>query len=233
MTRSLILGGTSDQRSTWPKVWPNFVLTQSFILEGGTSDQSSIWHSLTKCQCDPKPHLLGYIWPKFDLTKSLTKFHPDLKPHPGVTYDQRSTWPEVWPNVNLTQSLILLGTSDQSWTWPKSLTTFHPDLKPHPWEYIWPKFDLTKSLTKFHPDLKPHPGVTYDQRSTCPKSDQMLTWPKASSLGVIWPNISLTRRSGQPDLKYYHSWPQDVSGEGYIWPNVNLTWSLTKDQADP
>ena len=39
-----LLGGTSDQRSAWPKVWPNVNLTQSLIL--GVH--------LTKCQPDPK-----------------------------------------------------------------------------------------------------------------------------------------------------------------------------------
>ena len=58
----------------------------------------------------------------------------------GGTSDLMLTWPDIWPNTNLTWSLI-------------------------PGGYIWPEVDLTWSLTKCQHDLKPHLGGTSDHRS--------------------------------------------------------------------
>ena len=74
-------------------------------------------------------------------------------------WDQ-STWPEVWLNVNLTQSLIW------GYIWPnvnliQSLTKCQHDLKPHPGGYIWPNVNLTWSLTKCQPDPRPHLGAVH------------------------------------------------------------------------
>ena len=102
---------TSDQRSSWPNVWPNVNLTQSLIL-GGMSDQKSAW---------PK------VWPNVNWPKAsssgvyLTKGQPDSKS------DKLSTWPEAssWgayltngqpnqrsdKNVNQTQTLTYRGST--------------------------------------------------------------------------------------------------------------------------
>ena len=99
-------GGMSDQRSAWPKVWPNVNLTQSLILGGYIWPKVSLTQSLTKFQPDLKPHPEGYVWPNVNLTWSCITLGHKMS-LPGGTSDPRSAWPEVWQNVDLTQSLIL------------------------------------------------------------------------------------------------------------------------------
>ena len=113
----------SDKMSTWPEVvmhlatrylclgeciWWKISLTQR-------SDKMSIcpkvvMHLATRCLC-----FGGYIWPKVNLTWRSDKMSTCLKVVThlatrglclGGTSDQRSVWPKVWPNVNLTRSLM-------------------------------------------------------------------------------------------------------------------------------
>ena len=92
----------------WPANQPSDQMSnpdpQSFLgvhLTNPKSDQMSNWTW-------PEASSGGlYIWLNVNLTQCLTTM---------------STWPEVWPNVNLTWSLMpfLGGTSYQMSTWPKS-----------------------------------------------------------------------------------------------------------------
>ena len=132
------------------------------------------------------------------MEKSLTKYQPDPNLTCGGSSDQMSTWPAV-----------------VSYLATKCLC----------WGYLWPKVSLTQSLTKGQPDLKsdlkPHLGGISNQMSAwtevvshlatrclCQrvcltkgqshhKSDQMSTWPKASSQG------------GTSDLR--STWPNDLT----------------------
>ena len=122
-----------------------------------------------------------------------------------------SAWPEVWPNVNLTQSLIQGGTADQSQPDPKSdqMSTW-PEASSR--GFIWLKISLTWSLTKCQPDPKPHLWGYIWPEVCLTWSDQMSTWPEASLWEYIWPKVNLTQRSD----KY-----------------VSLTWSLICREVHP
>ena len=136
-------------------------------------------HLATRCLCQ------GYIWPKVSLTWSLPKCQPYLMPDCGRVHltngqpdpksTQMSTCPKAWswgyiclkvsltltevcPNVNLTQSLILGGTSDQMSVWPK----------------VYQNVNLTQSLIL---------GVHLTKCQPDPKSAKMSPWPKAWLLG--------------------------------------------------
>ena len=98
----LIFGGTSDQMMTWPYIfiWPNIDLNwlkSSYWGAHQTKCQLDPTSDLTKCQSCPTSHLGFDIWSNVNLTLHfhLTKYQSDL-----------------------TQSLILDGTSDQMSTWP-------------------------------------------------------------------------------------------------------------------
>ena len=178
-------------------------------LLGGTSDHRLAWpkvvsHLATRCLCQ------GYVWPKVSLTWSMTKCQPDQKPHLlGGTSDHRLAWPKVVSHL-ATRCLC------QGYVWPKvsltwGMTKCQHDPKPYSGGYIWTKVSLTQSLTKCQPDLKPHPGGTSDQRST---------WQSHITLGH---KMSLPGGTSDPRS----TWPE-------VWWNVNLTWSLilrgTSDQ---
>ena len=120
----------------------------------------------------------------------------------GGTSHKMSTWPEVVSHL-ATRYLCLRGhgTSDQRSVWLK----------------VWWNVNLTQGLTQ---------GVHLTKGQPDPKSEQMSTWPKASSWGG-------TSDQGHSDLK--------------IWWNVNLPKvvshlatrclclgvHLTKGQPDP
>ena len=162
------------------------------------TEVSFTW-SLTKCQPDPKPHAWmgtsdhtsAWPWPK-----DLTKCHPDLKPDPGGYIWSKGNL--IWrsdKNVNLSQSLILGGISDQRSAWSDDLTKGQPI----------PKSDL---------------GSMSDQRSAWPKDlTKMSMWPKAWSWGVTLtkgqPDPKIWQKC-QSDLK-----PQ--LWEGSIWLSVKRT----------
>ena len=183
----------NDVNLTWSKVltcreyiWPNVNLT---------------W-SLDKCQPELKPHLLGVHLTKCqsDPISHLTKWcQPHLTWYLNLqrgTSDQMSVWPEVWPNVRLTQSLILY----------VHLTKCLPD--------------SISQLTKWC-----QPDLTWPEVSTC----MGYIWPMSAS-PEVWPNVYLT---------LYLNWANDVNltwsevltCRWYIWTNFNLTQSLSKCQA--
>ena len=131
------------------------------VLKWSNMGKPEIWESLGWYQAKACPQLqiLVLFLRKIEFTLCQTewetficKYQPDLKPYPGGTSDQISTWPQVWPNVNMTPSFILGCTSDQLSTWPKV------------WSNVtWPKASSRgEHLTKCQPD---------------PKCDQMSTWP--------------------------------------------------------
>ena len=213
LTQSLTFGGTSDQRSAWPKDQKKIQPYLKPHLWLGTSDQRSVWpEDLTTMSTWPEASPLGgrgisdhrSAWPE-DWTKMSTWF----KASPTGGY--------IWPKISLTQR------SDKKW---------QPDLKPHLWGYIWPKVsltqrpdnnvNLTKSLTyegmsnhksawskdwtKKSTWLKPHlSGVHLTKGQSDPKIGQKCQPdPKPHLWGYISPKVSLTCRSVkkyQPDLK--------------------------------
>ena len=95
---------------------------------------------------------------------------------------------------------------------------------------------MGKSLTKCQPDPKPQlQGVHLTKGQPDLKSDEMSTWPKASSRGSIWPNVNLTQSSST--LGHKMSLPGGTSDQRSAWPkvwsNVNLTQSLNcKETSD-
>ena len=101
------LGGTSHQRSAWLNVNLIWSLIEGVHLTKISLTQSVIWSTWLEAWS-----LGSYIWPKVSLTQSLPKCQPDPKPDPGGISDQRSAWPKIYPNVNLTQGLIMGGISD-------------------------------------------------------------------------------------------------------------------------
>ena len=140
--------------TTWPEV---------------SSCRGFIW---PKCQPDPKsyhgdPSHQMSTWPKVssdqnaNLTWSLTKCQPDPKSYLGSFHlTKMPTWHKVWPNINLTWSLILGVNLTKMTTWPE----------------ICPNVKVMWSLTKCQHD------PTFHLRWG--PSDQMSTWPKVSSWGV-------------------------------------------------
>ena len=228
------LGGTSDQMLTWSYIWSDQMSNCPSVSSLGvhlTKCQPNPTSHLTKCQSGPTSHLQEYIWSNVDLTLHLhlTKYQPDL-----------------------TQSLILDGTSDQmsNWLWVSSLGAQVTKCQPNPtfssdqmskWSYIsswgdiWSNVDLTLHfhLTKCQSCPTSHLGGT---------SDQMLTWPYI----FIWPNINLTWPKAsswmahltkcQPNptshLTKCQSGPTSHLQE-YIWSNVNLTLHLHLSKYQP
>ena len=128
-----------------PKIWPNVNLTQV------------ISYLATRCLC------WGYIWWKVSLTKNLAKCQPAPKPHLKETHLIKGyPDPKIWPNVNLTQSNIILGhqmsllwlhlmkgqpdqKSGQMSTFPKASPERNTSDQRSPWP---------EDLTKCKPDLK-------------------------------------------------------------------------------
>ena len=90
----------SDQRSAWPKGWPNVKLPEEVpVLVIRCLYQA--WH-VTKGQPDPKADQMS-SWP--EVVPLLA-----TRCHNGGISDQRSAWPkDLRKSFNLTQSLIYRG----------------------------------------------------------------------------------------------------------------------------
>ena len=85
--------------------------------------------------------------------------------------------------------------------------------------YIWPKVSLTWNSSKLGQEMSLL-GGTSDQRSA---------WPEiVPNLATQCLNLGVHLTVGQPDLKQFQTWSQDVAPGGYIWPMVSLTWSSSK-----
>ena len=147
--------------------------------------------------------------PKCNQNVNLTQ-----SPILGGTSDQRS----AWPNVNLTQKPHLGGTSDQRSAWPEVWPHVPPDPKPNLGGTFKSQPDLTCDQMS-NPDIKPLPGGgTSDQRSTWHK-----VWPKCQSDLKPHPRgVHLTKGQSDPKCDQLSTWPKPHPG-GYIWPKVSLT----------
>ena len=123
-------GGTSNQRSAWPKGWQNVKLAWcsttlgvQMSLSGGMSELTSTGHKLVP------------------LIASRCCYH-------GGTSYLRSAWPKGWPNVKLTWCGISLGhqmplpggMSELRSTGPKLVALLA--MRYLYWGYIWLKYKM-------------------------------------------------------------------------------------------
>ena len=219
---------SSDQILTWPDskphtgehiwpnvnlnlhlIWPNVKVVLHLIL-GGTSDQMLTWIYIWSDQMSKRSYISswGDIWSNVDLTLHLhlTKYQSDL-----------------------TQCLIVEGTSDQMSTWPyisSHQMSNWPSISSL--GVICPNVNLTLHL--IWPNVKVVLHLIF--RST---SDQMPTWSYISyDLMSNWPYISylgVHLIKWQPDptssSNQISTWPDSKPHTGgHIWPNVNLTLHL-------
>ena len=217
------LGGTSDHMSTWPYI---FIWKISTWPDPKSHLGGHIWPNVDL--------ILHLIWPNVKVVLHLILGGHLITCQPDSTSssNQISTWLDlkphlgehIWQNVNLilcfhlikyqsdlTQSLILDGTSDQVSTWPYILFDQMSN-----WPYI---SYLGVHLIKWWPD-------------PTSSSDQILNRPysKPHTGGHIWPNINLTLHLIWPNVKVvlHHHLGFDS------WSNVILTLHLhlTKYQSD-
>ena len=139
----------------------------------------------------------------------------------GGTYNHRSAWPEAWPNVNLTQSLIF----GWGYMWPEvSLTKFvtHLAIKCLYWGggYIWPQVYVIKVVTHLA------------SRCLCLWEGQVdilsVSQPASQLSSCNWPaNQPCDKISTCQAVGWSDSWWQEDRGPNHIGPSVQGPSTLT------